>query len=133
MAGSLTWRQYETDNGSIFTIKMDKSNANFISFFTGELLCEPRTFNWQQLPKLIKPRVVYAYNSLNKRERKSFIVGNVKAFKEDRFYYGASILQTSVTGGTFWIITGYRGERIRDMPKYFNQEDTGLTDGTPSQ
>jgi hypothetical protein len=132
MAGSLTWRQYLSDTGVAYSIMVDKSNANIQIAETGEVLCEVRGANFKCLPKMITPRIIYAYPINFPRMRKAFIVGNRKCIQVDRFVNGDISLVDNATG-TYWVITGYRGEKIRDLPTYWNQIDTGLTDGTTSQ
>jgi hypothetical protein len=138
MAGSLTWRQYTTDAGVSYSIRIDESNANAaLVGGTAGAIMSIRTANLPLIPVGIKKRYVNAYNSALPAQKRKFYIGS------------AAVASTLVSGSTLsaeaypgtvdtagtavtWIITSYRGEKSRFAPA-FSAADTGLTDGTVSQ
>lgn len=135
MSGSLTWREYESDHGTIYSIRTDKSNARLLCAFTGEALINVRGANWELPPKTLVLRRLHCVAQFNLSVKRSFVVGNRKAISLSNLRIGQEYLvdQNSTAGALdigVWIITGYTGEKFT-CPKYINQIDSGLTDGTP--
>jgi hypothetical protein len=132
MAGSLTWREYTSDHGTIYSIRVDKSNANKRTAYTGEELCSPRGFIWELPPRSLILRRVHCFSQESVNIRRSFIVGNPKCLNRSNLRIGQEYLVSpSATPGdtalSAWIITGYTGERFT-CPPFYNQLDTGLND-----
>jgi hypothetical protein len=134
MAGSLTWREYTSDHGTIYSIRVDKSNANKQAAYTGENLCEVRGANWELPPKGLIFRRVHCFSQESLNIRRSFIVGNPKCINKSNLRIGQEyLINPGATPGdtslNAWIITGYTGERFT-CPPFYGQLDTGLNDGS---
>lgn len=139
MAGSMTWREYQSDDTTTYAIKVDESNARgAITGGGGDPLCPVRTSNVIPLYKGITPRYVLAYNSARPIQRRKFIVGDrtllgavltIGATITAEQYPGAA---DTAGGNVTWVITYFGGEKQRLIPS-FSGPDTGLTDGTTGQ
>jgi len=139
MAGSISWREYTSDDGTIYAIRSDESNANAFGAAGSSLLPVP-TGNRQQIPKGLKKRYVIATSISNPNLRRKFYVGSqatMLALKNQSpktitatDYPNAGATNAGVT--TTWTITYFKGEISRVVPD-FTAPDTGLTDGTVSQ
>jgi hypothetical protein len=134
MAGSRTWREYTSDHGTIYSIQVDKSNANLLTAYTGEALCTARGFTWELPPKSLILRRIHCFSQYNASIKRSFIVGNPKAISKSNLRIGQEYLSDPApTLGSLdipvWLISGYTGERFTNPPYYY-QLDTGLNDGT---
>jgi hypothetical protein len=127
MAGSLTWREYESDFGIKYSIKIDKSNANLTDKTRTILLCNPRSQNWKLAPVGLTLRRINCFSQLNRQLKRSFILGNKSNILIPNLEIGGEYIYNN-DGISSWIITGYIGEKFT-CPQYFNQFDTGLTDG----
>lgn len=135
MSGSLTWREYESDHGTLYSIQVDKSNANLLAAFSGEILTNKRGFNWKLPPKSLILRRLHCFAQFNPKIRRSFIVGNKKVISGQFMEIGQEYISVSTPtagdlGVAIWVITGYTGEKF-SAPTYINNADTGLDDGTP--
>jgi hypothetical protein len=75
---------------------------------------------------------VYVVAASQPKLKKTLIIGNPKALVGGQLVLGTLIFSDSPVT-IYWIVTGYRGERILRVPSFYNQDDTGLTDGTNSQ
>lgn len=134
MAGSITEREYISDFRTKYTVRVDKSNANLSTAFTGKLLCNVRTATLELPPKTLILRRLHCVAQFNLNIKRSFIVGNPEVISLSDFRIGQEYLvDTTLTPGSLgigiWIITGYTGEKFT-CPKYYNQLDSGLNDGT---
>jgi hypothetical protein len=134
MAGSLTWREYTSDHGTIYSIRVDKSNASLVAAFTGEILCKVRQTSWELPPKSLILRRIHCFSQYNQDVKRSFIVGNPKVIGNSNLRIGQEYISDSapVLGSLdvpVWLISGYTGERFTNPP-YYSQLDTGLNDGT---
>jgi hypothetical protein len=134
MAGSLTYREYQSDHGTKYSILVDKSNANKQAAYTQEKLCNLRSQNWELPPKSLILRRVHCFSQEGVNIRRSFIVGNPKVFNLSNLKIGQEYLinPSSTPGDTSlnaWIITGYTGERF-SCPQFYGQLDTGINDGS---
>lgn len=134
MSGSRTWREYVTDGGNLFSIAVDKSNANTINALNAQRLCTVRSFNHPQLPVGVTPRRIHCFKQGFPRIKRSFIVGNTQAYSSLDMLRGEVFLQSLTnddgSGSAFnWIVTGYTGESAT-VAQYIGQSDTGLTDGS---
>jgi hypothetical protein len=135
MSGSLTWREYESDHGVKYSIKVDKSNSNIASAYGGLLLCKPRDSNLKLAPKTLKLRRVHCFAQYNPKLKRSFICGNRSLISDQNMEIGQEYLISAPlvdgdAGVLVWIISGYTGERF-SVPTYYQNADTGLDDGTP--
>jgi hypothetical protein len=129
MAGSLTYREYESDHSIFYSIQVDKSNDSLKTGYTGQTLCNVRGSNWKLPPKSLILRRVHCFSQLNPLQKRSFIVGNKSVISSPFMEIGQEYIPNN--DNTYsWIITGYTGERFT-VPQFINQADTGLTDGTP--
>jgi len=139
MAGSLTWRQYEADNGQNYSIRVDESNARAV-LTPSPVFVADRTANHPQLPRGIKKRYILAYSVANPRLRRKFTIGSIATFQGMRnnpnqvFSAPAYGDPTDASAGVAidWAITFYRGEESR-LASPITAADTGLTDGTAGQ
>lgn len=137
MAGSLVYREYESDSGLKYGIRTDESNAE--SVVGGQVLSLPRTTNTGNVPQGLRPRYVLAFNQDNPAQKKRFIVGNPSAIGPI-FAIGSTIITNpsttdgdGVEGTKTFVVTAYRGERINFIPAAGgNVSDTGLDDGDPT-
>jgi hypothetical protein len=133
MSGSITWREYTSDSGVIYSIKVDKSNARLINVYNGEELCSPRGANWARFPIGFSPRLLYCFDQYNPRKKKTLIMGNKKVVDETstygNIYLSAYDANGEPDGKHNWLVTGYRGESFT-LPYLYSQVDSGLTDGT---
>jgi len=134
MAGSITWREYETDWGKKYSIRVDKSNAGKLAAFTSEILCKPRTETLELPPKGLVLRRLHCFSQDGLNLKRSFIIGNPKVIRLANLSIGQEyIYQSAPSDGdpylSAWIITGYTGERFT-CPVYYSQLDTGLDDGS---
>jgi hypothetical protein len=133
MAGSLTWRLYESEQGKPYSIPINKRNASGYQGTTGYKLCEVRDANYPLLPLGLVPRYICAYNYSNSRQRRRFIVGNRVVTRSASWLNGSDYIVIKDTSGTeiLWIVSSIVGESII-IPRYIGVPDTGLTDGTVS-
>lgn len=139
MAGSLTWREYTADNGSIYSIKMDESNANAFGA-SGSSLVPIRTTNAPQLPRGVRKRYVLCVATNNPNLRRRFTVGSQATMTLLRAQPTQTITAAdyptagAAGAGTAntWAITYYGGEKSR-VPVDITAVDSGLNDGTVSQ
>lgn len=136
MAGSLTYRKYESDDGSDYSIRVDKSHADSTVVGGSVILCPKKTEDVPTLDKGIKPRYVLCHLSSDPLKRKKIIIGS-KALVETVLTVGTklSLLSEGQDEGTSagqWIITYYSGERFR-LPPAWNSGDTGLVDNDGNQ
>jgi hypothetical protein len=138
MAGSLTWRQYTSDSGVAYSIKIDESNGNGTVGTTAGALCPIRTANSAIPPAGLKPRYVNAYNQAVPLQKRRFIIGTAAA-SAALALPGATITASATAGPgdaagatVTWVVTSVRGEKSRQAPA-FAAPDTGLTDGSPAQ
>jgi hypothetical protein len=138
MAGSLTWRQYTSDSGVAYSIKLDESNARGTVGTTAGDLCPVRTANLSLPPAGFKPRYANCYNQATPTQKRKFLVGSLTALSS-LAAPGSTITATAVSGaadtaGTTvtWVVSSVRGERFRLAPP-FGSPDTGLTDGSATQ
>jgi hypothetical protein len=134
MSGSLTWREYESDHGVKYSIKVDKSNANLRGAYSGLILCKPREVNLKLPPKTLVLRRIHCFAQYNPNIRRSFICGNKEVIKNPNMEIGQEYITdlADVAGSIsipVWIVTGYVGERFT-VPTYYYQIDTGLNDGS---
>lgn len=137
MSGSMTWREYTTDYGGVFSIKVDKSNANLVGASTGLIMCKKRLANAPVVPRQLTPRYIHCFNQQNTKIRRSFVCGDKNSIFDANMNIGGQFLYNSGfvpddSGAVVWIITGYTGEKFT-CPIYYGQIDTGLTDGSNSQ
>jgi hypothetical protein len=133
MSGSNTWRLYRDDSGEPYSISIDKSNASATIGTTSLPLVPPRIGNHDKLPCNISPRYVAAFNRDNVLQKGKFIVATTALASailqaDDRYIR----LIDSNGALNVWIVTGYYGEKHRNLPHYHSQVDTGLQDGTVS-
>jgi hypothetical protein len=136
MSGSRTWRRYISDMGRFYTIEVDKSAADGVLSTTGGIMVTQSTVARPLLPCGLTPRFFHAYDRDTPARKRQFILGNPGNLTEPLLDGSGYILtrDDSSSGGTvLWLITGYVGESYRNMPRYYGQADTGLTDGTASQ
>jgi hypothetical protein len=139
MAGSLTWREYQADNGQFYSIKCDESNANAICG-TSTVFLPLRTANHPQIPKGVKLRYALTTNIANPKQRRKFIIGTQPLLALVQNNPSSPIVApdyptTNATGaGTAvnWSHTYYSGESRRAAPG-ITAIDTGLDDGTTTQ
>jgi hypothetical protein len=139
MAGSMTWREYEADNGQKYSIKVDESNAEAIIGPSVKFL-PIRTSNWPQLPKGIKKRYVLCSNIANPKQRRKLYVGTQSLLTTIQNNESSPITcpdypgTNASTAGTAvnWTHTYYAGETRRNAPG-ITALDTGLDDGTTTQ
>lgn len=139
MAGSLTWREYTSDNGVPYAIRVDESNAR--GAFTGggaDPLCPPRATDVPPLPNTIKPRYLLAYNQAKPVQKRKFILGDAGQI-ESALTVGATITAEQYPGAAdtagnnvTWVVTFYSGEKQKLVPAV-SSPDTGLTDGSTGQ
>lgn len=134
MAGSLTYREYQSDHGTKYSIRVDESNARLRNSSLTERLCNVRTANWELPPKTLILRRIHCRAQFNLNLKRSFIVGNPiiisgSALRIGEEYLAAVDSQDNPLEAQLWIITGYTGEKFTP-PVFYNQLDTGLTDGT---
>lgn len=134
MSGSLTWREYESDHGTLYSIRLDKSNASLRTNYTGENLCIVRGSNWKLPPKSLVLRRVHCFAQNNVKLKRSFIVGNKKVISSPFMEQGQEFfVRPGVTDGDigvqYWVVTGYTGEKFTP-PQFYGNPDTGIDDGT---
>jgi hypothetical protein len=142
MSGSMTYRGYTADDGSVYTLKVDESNANAIATngagLASGVLLPVRIANSGFPPCGLKPRYVNTYNRANRNQRRTFKYST--AVQQIILSEGATITAEDYPagGGTgpgvvqTWVVTKPVGETKRKAPP-FNAPDTGLDDGTVSQ
>jgi hypothetical protein len=68
--------------------------------------------------------------------KRSFVVGNPAIINNPNWRIGEDYLaaidpQSNPVEAQLWLITGYTGEKFT-LPRFYNQLDTGLTDGSPN-
>jgi hypothetical protein len=134
MAGSITYRQYTADDGTAYSIKIDKSNANAAIGLTSPVLMPQKTANVPDLPKGLTPRYILCSLDSNPSVKRKFKVGNISQVlaiytvgnKVISAVYPLSFSDSGV--GEPWTITAYRGEQRNIVPA-FNAIDTGIADG----
>lgn len=136
MAGSLTWRQYKSDTGAVYSVACDKSNANCQTNLTRSgAIMPPRISNLPSLPIGLEMRFYYAISQSAPNKKRKFYIGDLL------FVLPGSITGTDYiieftgnvpgVGVELWLITGYVGERWRDIPRFAGEIDSGLSDGAP--
>jgi len=139
MAGSGTYRQYDSDDGNSYTIRVDESNARgAVTGGDASPLCAIRTTDPPPLPRGMRPRYVLAYNSAKPVQRRRFYVGD-KTQVSALLAPGSTITAEQYPGAAdtagsnvTWVVTFFGGEKWRKIPSH-TATDTGLTDGTSSQ
>lgn len=139
MAGSLTYREYISDAGVKYSIKIDKSNADAVpGSGVAQSLCAARLADDPAIPSGFSKRYILCYAIPDPLIKRKFYVGN-PAVIPSLITPGATINATEYPGlndvaGTSvtWAVTAYRGEKSRVIPA-FTSPDTGLTDGTVSE
>lgn len=139
MAGSLTYREYTSDAGVKYSIKVDKSNADAVpGSGLAQSLCVERAANDPPLPSGLSKRYILCYAVPDPLIKRKFYVGNPGVIPA-LIAPGATINATEYPGlndvaGTSvsWIVTAYRGEKSRNIPA-FTAPDTGLNDGTVTE
>jgi hypothetical protein len=138
MSGSLTWRQYTTDAGIAYSIKIDESNANGTVGTAAGALCPVRTANLPLPPCGFKGRYVNTYNQALPVQKRRFLIGSLSALSALALP-GSTIVASANAGPgdtagatATWVVSSIRGERLRLAPA-FGAPDTGLTDGTTTQ
>jgi hypothetical protein len=138
----MTHRTYTSDNGTVYSLKCDESNANAIATngagIASAALLPVRTANSPYPPCGMKPRYANCYNSanINQKRRFKFTTAAAVVLASD----GATISAEDYPAGggnapgvvQTWIVTSIRGEKSRKSPA-ITAADTGLTDGTVSQ
>lgn len=137
MSGSLAWRAYTCDNGQVYSINVDESNANaVVTGGVGGALLPQRTVSLPLLPTGCDKRYVLTRDSVNQNEKRKFYVGTA-ASAAALSVPGATITAEDYPGAgdaagvsRTWVVTAYRGEKMRMAPP-FSSPDTGLTDGSP--
>lgn len=135
MASSLTWREYESDHGTKYSIRLDKSNANLLGANTGIRLAIARTSTLKLAPKTLILRRVHCISNFNNNIKRSFVWANKAALSGSKLEIGEEYIYSDQStpgdlGVVIWVITGYSGEKF-SCPMYINNIDTGLNDGTP--
>jgi hypothetical protein len=139
MSGSMTWRAYTGDDNTVYSIKIDESNARAaIAGGTAAPLCPVRTANSPVLPCGTRKRYVNTYNSALPTQRRKFYIGDPTlvatisapgtTITAENYPGAGDTAGTNVT----WVVSSYRGEKRRIPPAY-TATDTGLTDGTAGQ
>lgn len=136
MAGSRTWRTYISEDGTRYSIELDKSNSNAILPAGGVPAVPIRQSDYPPMPCNLAPRFVYAYNRDNPVKKRKFVVGATSlaalVYTTDGGYLIVPNIEDNIPED-IWIITGYVGEKLSRIATYINNPDTGLTDGTVSQ
>jgi hypothetical protein len=139
MSGSLTYRSYTSDNGIIYSVKTDESNAEarVVGGAANDLM-PIRTANSPALPTGVKKRYVNTFNSALPAQRRRFYVGTLAAFAQataagaqlttNEFSGAGNTTSTTIT----WNVSSFSGEKARVIPS-FSASDTGLTDGDATQ
>jgi hypothetical protein len=137
MAGSMTWREYRDDTGVLWSIRMDKSNAQAVVSGGSTVLCIPRSANYPVRKSTVGLRSVYTYCSTSPRLKRRFTVGD-PALVAELLASGtiSALIYPSGSGGATingtWVITSYRGDRSNLAPPILG-DDTGLNDGSIGQ
>lgn len=138
MAGSITNRQYITDSGVRYSIRVDKSNANGNIGGDARSLCGLREGNYPALPAGFGKRYLLAFLKSNPLVKRKFFVGNADVLRV-ALLPGSTISASpyaATDGGPGpeeeFVITAYRGERQRVEADYL-AGDTGLDDGSVIQ
>jgi hypothetical protein len=138
MAGSKSYRQYISDNGTTYTVLVDESNAEAV-IGTGTLpLIPARTAASGRLPTGIVQRYLLCSLVSNPRIRRKFKVGNpglIGTALAPGAIIKAQVYPTSADAATTtedWNVTAYRGEKINSVPGLL-AIDTGLIDGDTTQ
>jgi hypothetical protein len=136
MAGSRTWRKYISDMGRIYALEVDKSSADGILSTSSTKMVSGGDVIYPLFPCGLQPRYFYAYDRETPSRKRKFIFGNPTQLSE-ALLDGSGYITTrdDATSGSsiLWLITGYVGESYRNMPRYYAQNDTGLTDGDITQ
>jgi hypothetical protein len=139
MAGSKTWRAYTSDNGTVYSIQIDESNAR--AFRTGTstaILMPARTTNAPIAPAGLKKRYVNTFNEALPTQKRKFYVGTAATaallLQPGATITGEDYPESGDVAGTqsVWVVTSYRGEGNNVAPS-FEGVDTGLTDDTVGQ
>ena len=136
MAGSKSWRLYETDAGVQYSVKTDESNARAQVTGVAGALLPSRFGDYPALPNSIKKRYVNTYNQALPTQKRRFFIGT-EAVVLSVLTFGATIQGEQYPGDldtegniVTWVITSYRGEKQNFAPG-FATPDTGLIDVTP--
>lgn len=140
MAGSRTWKAYTADNGTVYSVETDESNAEATITSDGAdtPLLATRTTNSSGKPCGLKMRYANAQLSTDARIRRKFYIGNQAAMTlaaADGATISAPVYPAGGDGvGTdaTWTIRSLRGEKSRRAPSV-SAQDTGLTDGDTTQ
>jgi hypothetical protein len=133
MAGSLSWRRYTDDRGGNYSFQTDKSSGNAVTN-TGFTLSPARSANYGLLPCSLSMRYALAYDRVTPARKRKFWVGNANVFADININVGQFYILTTESNGEslLWLVTSVHGESFK-LPRYYGQDDTGLTDGTVSQ
>jgi hypothetical protein len=127
MSGSITWREYITDTGKSYSFQCDKSNAELINVSNGQMLSNRRTSNNSPLlPRYFTPRKIHLRPQFQPNRSISLVFGNPQLLKGYLAENGQHYINQA--DGSILLITGYTGEKTT-YPIYYNQVDSGLTDG----
>jgi hypothetical protein len=140
MAGSRTWKSYTADNGTLYSVETDESNAEATITSDGSdtPLLATRTANSPAKPCGLKMRYVNASLSTNANIRRKFYVGTAAAMvaaAADGATISAPVYPAAgdaVGTDATWSIRSLRGEKSRRAPAVA-AVDTGLTDGDTTQ
>jgi hypothetical protein len=133
MAGSLIYRDYTSDSGVIYAVKLDESNSE--ATIGGTVLVPARAAAGAvQKPAGLKLRYANAYNQDNPSQKRRFYLGTA-AVATAAAAAGATISAEDYPGADAaagvaqtWVITSLRGEKAVKVPAVA-APDTGLDDG----
>jgi hypothetical protein len=133
----MTWREYRDDRGVVWSIRIDKTNADATVTGGGAALCIPRSANYPVLKGNGGLRSVYTYCSQAPAIRRRFTVGDpslVAAILSSGTL--SALIYPSGGGGAAslgtWVVTSYRGDKSALAPPILG-DDTGLNDGSIAQ
>jgi hypothetical protein len=136
MAGSITYRQYTADDGTAYSIKIDKSNANAAIGLASTVLMPQKTANIPDLPRGLTPRYILCSLDSDTRIKRKFKVGDI-AQVVSIYTVGNKVISAvyptspnAPGAGEPWTITAYRGE-TRNLVPAFAGIDTNIIDGDP--
>jgi hypothetical protein len=140
MAGSRTWKSYTADNGTVYSVETDESNAEATITSDGAdtPLLATRTANSPGKPCGLKMRYANTALSTNPNIRRKFYIGTSAAMiaaGADGATISAPIYPAAsdaVGTDAVWSIRSLRGEKSRRAPAVA-ATDTGLTDGDITQ
>ena len=141
MAGSQTIRSYESDDGSFYSISINKSNARIYFGGGSDQLSAVRTSNLPSLPSRLSPRIVRCRSLSRPRVKRTFVcckknfLEKFLALPMDSRYL-IHFNPTPAHPNEVWVVTGFSGEQHRDLGYLASVAfvpDTGLDDGYGSQ